>query len=161
MEQPTFSTALTLPIALLILLASFLAIAAWLDIRHRRLPNWLSATTAVAGLGSTLLIGGIGALGSHALHLAVALALGMFLFRMGVFGAGDAKFYAACAAWLPISAFFQLLVWISLAGFALLCVWFGYRRLAGFPIRVKSATVYDGLPYGIAIGGGALLAMTL
>ena len=133
-----------IPNALLIAAGAF---ASWSDTFHRRIPNWLSAATAVAGLITGFLLGGLPALGSQAAHAAIALIVGMVLFRFGVVGGGDAKFYAAVAAWF------------RLAQATMLLVWFVLRRIQGKPIRQRSNKPGDSLPYGIAIAGGAIAAL--
>jgi len=133
-----------IPNALLIAAGAF---ASWSDTFHRRIPNWLSAATAVAGLITGFLLGGLPALGSQAAHAAIALIVGMVLFRFGVVGGGDAKFYAAVAAWF------------RLAQATMLLVYFVLRRIQGKPIRQRSNKPGDSLPYGIAIAGGAIAAL--
>jgi len=81
----------------------------------------------------------------------------MALLRMSVFGGGDAKYYAAVAAWFALGHAVQLLLSVTLSGLVLLLVWFVGRRLAGVPIRRRATGGMDGLPYGIAIGAGAVL----
>jgi prepilin peptidase CpaA len=145
------------PVAALTLSA---AIASWSDVLYRRVPNWLSGLTALAGLAYGSVEGGLPALGSQALHMAIVLVAGMVLFRFGLFGGGDAKFYAAVAAWFSLAKAVFLLLSITSCGFVLLIVWFGYRRLRRLPIsRSSDGTDFDSLPYGIAIGAGAVLAM--
>lgn len=136
------------------------AVGSWSDAFHRRIPNWLCGVTALGGLAMGLLVGGLPGLGSQFLHMLVVLVAGMVLFRFGVFGGGDAKFYAAVAAWFVLAKAAFLLVCIALCGLALLIMWFAYRRLRRLPISRKGGeTPFDSLPYGIAIGGGAVLAM--
>lgn len=149
----------TLPAALasgLLVLACLTA--GWLDLKYRRIPNWLCAMTALAGLGYAAWSAGLPPLGSHALHLAIALAVGIGLFALGIVGGGDAKFYAAVAGWFALGQAIALAVTVSLVGLVLLFVWFGWRRLAGKPVRVRGGTAFDSLPYGIAIAGGGLLS---
>ena len=145
-----------IPNALLIAAGAF---ASWSDTFHRRIPNWLSAATAVAGLITGFLLGGLPALGSQAAHAAIALIVGMLLFRIGLFGGGDAKFYAAVAAWFRLAQATMLLVYVTLCGLAVLVVWFVLRRIQGKPIRQRSNKPGDSLPYGIAIAGGAIAAL--
>ena len=121
-----------------LLLASCLR-ASWSDLRHRRIANWLSAATAVGGLAFAAFEGGFQELGNHALHTSLALIGGMVLFRLGVFGGGDAKFYAAVASWFSIGQAILLLLMVSLFGVVLLFVWFAVRRLASKPVRVKNS----------------------
>ncbi|MEP6867559.1 MAG: prepilin peptidase [Novosphingobium sp.] len=134
-------------------------IAGWYDGRYRRIPNWLCAATALAGLAFGLWSVGFPVIISNALHLFAALLGGMILFRVGAFGGGDAKYYAAIAAWFGLGKAILLLLCVALSGLVLLIIWFSYRRLAGYQIRKRAGTGLDGLPYGIAIGSGAIITM--
>jgi prepilin peptidase CpaA len=146
------------------------AAACWLDARHRVLPNWLSLATLVSGLGFALAgahynaqafvsgYGGLAALGSHAAHAALALVAGAALFAIGIIGGGDAKFYAAVAAWFRLAEGLRLLVYVSLAGFGLILAWFLIRRLRGIPVQRRAQDDAGKFPYGVAIAAGAVLA---
>lgn len=143
--------------AVLLLLSAL--VASWYDGRYRRIPNWLCAATALAGLAVTAWSAGPTALPGNALHLLIALVVGMVLFRLGVFGGGDAKYYAAVAGWFGMAKAVLLLLSVTMSGLVLLVIWFTSRRLAGVPIRRTAGSGLDGLPYGIAIGAGAVIAM--
>jgi prepilin peptidase CpaA len=82
----------------------------------------------------------------------------MALFAMRAIGGGDAKFYAALAAWFPLSMGLYYLFYVSLAGLALLVVWFLARK---FMLRtlpdLKPDSPFRKLPYGVAIGAGATI----
>lgn len=142
-----------------VLLVAIGLTGAWLDFRTRRLPNWLCGLGLVAGLAFALATGGWSLAGAALLHALVALVIGAGLFALGGIGGGDAKFYAALAAWFPISAGLGLLVCVSLTGLVLLIVWLLVRRRL---IRSYSGLPKDSefrkLPYGVAIAGGALVA---
>lgn len=113
--------------------------------------------TAVTGLACAGATGGLDALASHVVHFLLALAGGMLLFRLGMIGGGDAKFYAGCAAWFALPQAMSLLVTVTLAGFLLFLGWFIVRRIQRRPIRAASDRPFDRLPYGLAIAGGTLL----
>ncbi|WP_273678009.1 A24 family peptidase [Erythrobacter fulvus] len=140
----------TIPFALMACLAG---VGAWTDITRRQLSNWLSLATLVAGLAVTAALGTPEVFLSHVGHFAVALGIGLALFAAGVWGGGDGKFYAAVASWFPIGAFFNLVVAISMVGLAMLIVMTVKSR--GKLFR-KDAV---GVPYGVAIGLGALLVL--
>ena len=89
----------------------------------------------------------------HLLHFAAALAIGIALFAFKVWGAGDGKFYAAVSVWFPIGDFLQLILAISAVGLILVVI-YALRRWG--KIFAKDA---PGIPYGVAIGLGAALAM--
>ena len=153
---------MSLPVwAPLTVFAVFCAVAAWLDLTQRRIPNWLCGLTALGGLAVVAASGGLGDLGSHALHMVLALLGGVALFALGGFGGGDAKFYASAAAWFGLGQALLLLLCVALAGLILLIGWFVYRRLRGIPIRRSNHGPFDGLPYGVAIAGGAIAAMVV
>lgn len=147
-----------MPLAALIALC---AIGAWLDLTQRRIPNWLCCLTALVGLAVAVWLDGLGGLGSHALHMVAALIVGMGLFAMGGFGGGDVKFYAGVAAWFALRQGLLLLLCVALSGMVLLIAWFIYRRMKGIPLRPQKGEPMDGLPYGIAIGAGAIVAIVL
>jgi prepilin peptidase CpaA len=144
-----------LPIAAL---TGLCASAAWLDLTQRRIPNWLCGLTAIAGLAAAGMLGGFGGMGSHALHMGLALLGGMGLFALGGFGGGDAKFYAGAASWFGLGQGLLLLICVALSGLLLLIAWVIYRRARGLPLRRTKGAPFDGLPYGVAIAAGAIAA---
>jgi len=138
------------------------AIGAYLDWRHRRLPNMLCLAAFVGGTVSAFVLHGAGAGGLAALHGLLALLVGMFFFSRGWIGGGDAKFYAGLATWVPLGAAWLLILSVSLAGLLLLLAWFPLRqRLA--PAGRTGAHPRDHLklPYGVAIAVGAVATMIM
>ena len=133
-------------------------LGAFLDLKERRLPNWLCAllaACAVAGLGYSA---GLSVLPWALLHAVIALVIGMVLFGLGAIGGGDAKFYAAAASAVPLSDALSLLGWTSAMGLALLVVMAVGRRVRR---DAPSTPLLRGwsVPYGVAIFAG--LALTL
>ncbi|WP_168194109.1 prepilin peptidase [Altererythrobacter sp. TH136] len=153
---------LALPeIAFLALLIGLVATACWTDIFQRKIPNWVCAVTALAGLAYVGVEQGWQGAALALAHLAAALIVTMALFAMKVIGAGDAKFYAAIAAWLPIDRGLLLLAAVGASGLILLVV-FLVTRLNGRTRRTPGeSTDFDKLPYGVAIGFGGLVAVLL
>lgn len=137
----------------LVLMACLAGYGAWTDITRRHLSNWLSLATLIAGLVIAAMVTTPDQFFSHLGHFAVALAIGLALFATGVWGGGDGKFYAAVAAWFPIGAFFNLVFSISMVGLVMLTVLIVKSR--GRLLRKDS----KGVPYGVAIGIGAFLAL--
>ena len=125
------------------------------DVSQRTIPNWLCLVTAVAGLLYAVTTADAETLLMHLAHLLVALAIGMAFFALRWWGGGDAKFYAAVTAWFPLSAYFQLVFWISIVGLMLVIVTLAkrWRRLA------NAAEKSVGLPYGVAIGAGMIITL--
>lgn len=135
--------------------------AGWLDLKSRRIPNWLCLVTAIGGLVIAALFAvHYTDLGSNVLHMFISLCGGLLLFRLGIIGGGDAKFYAATAAWFPLAQAGPLFVSVALCGLVLLVVWFAARQfLRTRASRTNKAT--DGLPYGLAIGAGAMVVLAI
>jgi prepilin peptidase CpaA len=130
-----------------------------LDIRERRLPNWLCAVLAVAGTAGLAATAGPAAVPWALLHAVLALIAGMVLFRLGVIGGGDAKFYAAAACALPLDRALPLLGWTSAAGLCLLLVMTVRRRIAGVtPEGTRFLRGWE-VPYGVAIAAGFALTL--
>lgn len=147
-----------IPATSVLILATSSLYAAWSDLRHRRLSNLLVACTAASGLVLAIMHGGYAAFGSTVLHSIIALTLGLPLFGWGLFGGGDVKYYAAVAAWFPVEQGFRLLASVSLTGAVLAAAWLIGQRIGIIP-RAKSAETHnEKLPFGVAIGSGALLA---
>ena len=111
-------------IAGLSVLAAITVIGCYLDIKYRRLPNWLCLAAAAGGLVYVLLSADLHAAIMAAAHGAAALVLGMVIFKFGMFGGGDAKFYGGLACWIPISKGFSLLALASVCTLVFVLVWF-------------------------------------
>ena len=131
------------------------ALGALLDARTRRLPNWLCAALAIAGAAGLTFSQGVALLPWALLHAAAVLLVGMVLFRLGMIGGGDAKFYAAAACAVPGSPIIgplALLGWTSAAGLALLLAMLAGRRLG----KKTGGGLLKGweVPYGVAIAAG-------
>jgi prepilin peptidase CpaA len=130
--------------------AAMLASAA-LDIRSRRLPNWLNLAVALGFLPWAWATGL--AWDQVAVHGAVGLAVlgvGFGLFAGGVIGGGDAKLGAAVALWIGLN--FDLLRFfliMALAGGVLAVIALAWQART----RQKLTRA---LPYGVAIAVAGL-----
>jgi Flp pilus assembly protein protease CpaA len=76
------------------------ALASACDVRHRRIPNLLTAPVLFGGLGVAAALGGAGALLDALLGGAIAALPFVVLFAFAAGGAGDAKLMAALGVWL-------------------------------------------------------------
>ncbi|MCC6360022.1 MAG: prepilin peptidase [Phycisphaerales bacterium] len=74
--------------------------ASWIDFAERRVPNWLNAALALAGLGAQFAFGGWNGLGIAMLGLLVGFGVLIVPWMMHGMGAGDVKLMAAIGAWL-------------------------------------------------------------
>jgi len=151
---------------LIILSGLFLALcifAALHDVNRLTIPNWLNLT--IAGLFVPAALGSgipLEILGGHLLAgaLAFLIALGLFAFR--IFGGGDAKMIPAVVLWMGPAAAFPFAYWMAIVGGACAIVLLIGKRsvpasiVPGFmraPFEPKA-----GVPYGVAIAGGAIIA---
>jgi prepilin peptidase CpaA len=112
-------------------LVALLALAALIDLRERRIPNWLTGGVAALYplyvLASPMPIAWLGA-------LAVAAATFMFgfvLFARQLIGGGDVKLIAAVSLWTGLDhlALFALVTSLAGGGLALGSLW--YHRWRG------------------------------
>lgn len=84
-------------------------------------------------------------------HALIALLAGMLLFKLGVWGGGDAKFYCAGAVWLPISLGPMMALLTAMSGAILVLIAAVLGKLRNKP------DWHQELPYAIAITSGLLL----
>lgn len=145
------------------------ALAAYTDLRTRRIPNAVPAGLLAGGLLVSAIAGWQHALISTALFVGVFL-VGTLLFSLKLIGGGDVKLLAAAAAalgWPDTAAF---LLYTILAGGVLgvaITLWRGRMRPMVANLRVMFIPVLSGLrpstlpsvvgsmPYGVAIFAGA------
>jgi len=152
----------------LIALAAFaglLVYAACSDVASLTIPNWLSvAMAALFGPLALLTHAPLLEIGVHYAFGLAILTVGFFLFQANVLGGGDAKLLAAAAVWTGLGAFPVFILGTAVAGGALALAILTARNwsplLAGLPPFVtRLLTPKSGLPYGVAIMVGGLLAL--
>ena len=143
-----------LPTAYLAVFTLLALVGAWTDLRQQIIPNWLNIAILVIGLLAVPLTLGWVALGWGLVHFAAALAVGIGLFAIGAWGGGDAKFFAACAIWIPVQQTIAYLVGLGIAGLFLILGWIVWAKVRRIPVSRKSP-----LPYGVAIAFGSIFAV--
>lgn len=106
-------------------LIALLVVAAVIDWRTMRIPNWLTVSGMVYGLAvNALHATGIGAGLLHATFgLAVGLALMLPLYLIRVLGAGDAKLMAMVGAFVGPAAVFKATVVVFIVGGVIALAW--------------------------------------
>jgi prepilin peptidase CpaA len=77
-----------------------LALAAIIDVRVRRIPNWLTFGLLLGGLGRALAAGGGEGLERAILGVLAGAALPLVLYAISALGGGDVKLLAAVGAWV-------------------------------------------------------------
>jgi prepilin peptidase CpaA len=153
--------------AALSVFAGLLITAAIGDVRAFIISNRLNLALGAAFLALALPMG-LG-LDMFAAHLGVGVAaflVCMTGFAFGVFGGGDAKLASATALWLGPAGIAPFLVYTALAGGALALILIAGRGVArrhGLPKGPKWMRRIlrrrAGVPYGVALCAGALMAV--
>ena len=145
-----------------ICLLIFVAAAAIVDLRTRRIPNLLTISAATLGLVVNLSrTGGPGAVASGA-GLLTGLAAFLPFYLAGGFGAGDVKAMAAVGAFLGPKGALLAATWTLLVGGvgALIVVaalrWKAARNESSW--RLSEAGRHR-FPYGLAIACGTALSL--
>lgn len=146
--------------------AGLLIYAACSDIARMIIPNWVSiALTALYPIAALLAGAPLASIGLHVLFGVGVLVVGFLLFAGNIIGGGDAKLLAATAVWTGFEAFLlPFMYWTVIAG--------GLMALALLAARqfVPQAEAYppfinhllkkqNGIPYGVAIMVGGLIAI--
>lgn len=162
--------------ALTLTLVGTMGLAAALDLKDRKIPNWLTVTGLVVALVLRGLPGGPEFL-PGLLGFALAFALVLPLFGTGLLGGGDSKLFMVVGAMLGPAMFLIAFLYASVVGglmavatsvasgklkalltrslaFGTSLVSFGRR---GLTMSVSDPTAVT-IPYGVAIAAGALIA---
>jgi prepilin peptidase CpaA len=113
-------------------LIGLLTWAAALDLRSRRIPNWLVAAIATAGLMQSLTAGATVPPMQAAYGFFAGVGLTIALFALGALGGGDVKLLAASGTWLGAMGVLQVFLGAAIIGLALVliqCAWRGRMRV--------------------------------
>jgi prepilin peptidase CpaA len=142
-----------LELAIAALAGICLALAAVSDVRAFRIPNIYPALLILLFLGARLIWGFSFSDWWHLLHFAIALVVGMLLFKLGWVGGGDAKLYAGAAVWFSGTNAAMLIFATGIAGLLLAIVYLLKRKLRRSDQQVPKKD--RRIPYGLAIAVGA------
>ena len=158
-------------------LGCVLVLAAYTDLRYRRIPNALVALGLCGALASVSFGWSTLTLGQCLLGAVTGLALFLPLYMCRAVGAGDAKLMAAVGAFVGAHAVLWVVVYTALIGGVMAVVtvmalgnakqtaqgiWSFLRALwirfsgvgAPMPVFIPSTTAR--MPYALAIGAGAM-----
>ena len=136
---------------LLAALALGLVIAAFTDLKSRRIANWLNGAIA---LGAPVFwwASGLALWPDVAIQLGMAVAtfaLLSILFAIKAMGGGDVKLLTALSLWIAPALFLKLIVMMALIG-GVLTLFFG-----GWHV-IKRQRDKIAIPYGVAIAAAGL-----
>ncbi len=103
---------------LLVVLPLFmlLAWAATIDIRSRRIPNWITLVLMISGLLQNGFSQGSISLGQSWGGLGLGFTLTFILFALGAMGGGDVKLFAGIGAWVGPARITEIFAAAALAG---------------------------------------------
>lgn len=93
-----------------------LTIAAYIDWKEHRVPNWLTFSGWGLALLFHAIINGWSGLGMSAVGTCVGLATLIVPYALRGMGAGDVKLMAAVGAWVGPYVTFHAFLWIALIG---------------------------------------------
>jgi prepilin peptidase CpaA len=150
---------------------------AWGDVRTRRIPNYLTLGTAVAGLAYNFMVQGLPGLTGGLLGMLLGFSLLILPYLWGGMGAGDVKALAALGAWLGPQFTLFLFCYMGIAGGVIAVgylVWQGTLwqkikegwvfllnlilcRPDGAPSPPSPSQLTQGIPYGVAIAVGMVV----
>ena len=135
------------------------------DALSLRIPNWLTALTALLFVPMAIATAmPLEQFGFHVLTGVALFAVGFALFAAGLFGGGDAKLLAAAGLWFGWPQTVPFLVLTALAGGLLALVIGSWSAIAmsseihGGSWAKRLSAVKPNVPYGYAFAAGAILA---
>jgi prepilin peptidase CpaA len=157
--------------------AVVLVVASGIDLRTRRVPNWLAVPFLVGGLAIQSIKGGLPGSGRSLAGVALACLVFGVPWFIGAMGMGDLKLAAGVGAWIGPAQFVTASVFTALAGGVLAVGWALWHGALGASLdsagdlltpwraspprekrRVRERTDATALPYAPAIAIGTLLS---
>jgi len=156
------------------ILVAFVLTVIWTDWRSRRIPNAATYPAMVIGIlfgvaeslaGPAGFPGGpfAGGLLDHVAGIAVGFLVSYPFYAAGGLKAGDGKLLMAVGGLKGTAFLLQAAVWGALAGGVIALVFIALRRLSrpapGAPPNTMHALMKTWIPYGVALGLGALIAL--
>jgi prepilin peptidase CpaA len=166
-----------------ICVALLVAIAAFTDIRTRRIPNWLTLSGVIAGILVNWTMGGWGGLRMSVAGLVLGFGSYLSLYVLRAMGAGDVKLMAAVGAIIGPANWISVFVASAIAGGVIALflvivhrrvkrtmwnVWFIVNELSHFraPQRKRSDLDFRdarslNMPHGVAIAAGTAACLFL
>ena len=152
-----------------LILMVLLALVVLYDGLTYRIPNWLNGLIAVMFVLAHLQNWDRMFWANHIGAAALVFVVGIVFFRFRWLGGGDVKLIGACALWTGFAQLPELIVYGALAGGALALAILLCRRVNALMgpampgwLRGGALAMLDperGLPYGLAIAFGALIAL--
>ncbi len=148
---------------LLMVFPAAMAFAASMDLLTMTIPNKISLALIVGFLVAAPITGmSLEQFGWHLGAGVLVLSCTVAMFALGWMGGGDAKLVAAASLWVGFGNLLMFLAQVAALGGVLAILILAYRSfpIGALPIPGWAARLHKaggGIPYGLAIAGGALL----
>lgn len=156
--------AATAPSWLYALLTILLLLAAAEDAWRMRISNFTVIAILVGATTAAILAGPTVTLWQNVAVFAGLLAIGTVMFAAGRLGGGDVKLLAASGAWFNLHGGLLMLLWTLIAG-GVLALLILFVRTFGWSDQARDRVAIlkrgGGIPYGVAIAAGGLIALRL
>ena len=152
------------PLWLAMIFALLLLAGAVEDAARLRISNLTCGLLVAAAVAGFFVLGPNWSAWQNLAVFAVLLALGTPLFAAGKLGGGDVKLLAASGLWFDLEGGVLMLVSVMLAGGVLALFILGLRLFdwsEGARRRLQVLRPGAGVPYGVAIAGGALITTAM
>ena len=149
---------------LALILVALLAIAAIEDAVRLRISNYISSAILAGAIAAALIAGAELSLWQNVAVFVGLLVVGTPIFAFGVMGGGDIKLLAATGLWFDFSGALLMIISVFIAGGLLALVLLAVRLMKWSDAtreRIVMLRKRGGIPYGVAIAGGAGLALSL
>ncbi len=155
----------------LAILAAFIfavCLAALEDIRTFKIPNWASATVAIAFVPYYLLHSWLFPIGMHLLIAAGIFVISVIFWKLRLIGGGDVKLLTAVGLWLGPDLALQFMLLMTLASLVIAIAiilirkfsWVAYASEAPRPVLRMMAIAEAGkCPYALPIAIAALMTV--
>ena len=152
------------PQSLALIVAVLLLAAAIEDAVRLRISNLIVLLVLVAAVVAVVIAGPELELWKNLAVFLALLAIGTPMFAAGKLGGGDVKLLAAVGLWFDFAGALWMILAVVLAG-GLLALVVLMLRAVGSSEEIRRRVVLlrprGGIPYGVAIAAGALIAMAL
>lgn len=149
---------------LALIVAVLLLAAAIEDAVRLRISNLIVLLVLVAAVVAVVIAGPELELWKNLVVFLGLLAIGTPMFAAGKLGGGDVKLLAAVGLWFDFAGALWMILAVVLAG-GLLALVVLMLRAVGWSEEIRRRVVLlrprGGIPYGVAIAAGALIAMAL
>jgi prepilin peptidase CpaA len=152
------------PLWLAMILALLLIAGAVEDAARLRISNITCGLTAAAALVAMGVVGIEPAVWQNFAVFAALMAVGTVLFAAGKLGGGDVKLFAVTGLWFDLPSALTMLICVLLAGGVLALLVLGLRMFGWSEAardRVVMLKAGSGIPYGVAIAAGSLIAVAV